>query len=976
MGAISVVWMVLRRMLTQWRMEVCLFLGLLAATSVVTAVPLYTTGALQNTFQTEWESKSEAKAPGVYTVSLDAGDDSTYDAKKRLEQYYKDKPIAERDKVYRDFAAKSTEKILTAHTFLQKAVAPTLDIPLKVSAWTASLYSNLELPGPASDPERTIDLEVYTMTGLVDLVKVQDGRLPSDRIEPDGTIEIACPTASADENNLIIGQVYPMESILSNLSPDDGLLVPLKFRLVGTFRQRPDRLSSLAWITNSDVSSGVYMNPGVFLRLLKEKSVRLSEFNQTWVMDHRQVHLANLPSLIARLNLLDREYQRFKGTIATGETPLPIFQDFSAKENSIRLMMLALALPTLLLILYYAALAAGLIIDQRRAEIAMLRSRGASSIQLVAASVLEWTIIGAGCLILGPFLGLVIAQLFGASAGFLNFVDRKALPIALNAETYQYAVAMVLIMIIAVMVPSIKAARHSIISYKQERSRMQVKPFWQRFYLDLLLLGIGIYGYRIMMLQSVAAGQVQAELDRLIDPFLFIIPTLLVLGVGLLLLRLLPLITGLLEKLVNHGRGVALYASLLEVSRNPGRYRPLILLVVLTAATGIYGAAMARSLDQNTHDQVYYAAGADAVLEERWLRLMPTSDPKTTKPLFGAPAMDLDKEHPFEPPYLMHRNMPGVVSTARVQITKDTKVIKGNGISPFITVMAVDPKEFAQTAWFRRDLTDQHPYAYLNMLAKHPQAVLVSKNLLESGNFKLGDSMTLLLHKQKIDFVIVGVVPYWPALYADKAPFAIANLNYVTEQSAIAPYKIWLKLTPSAMLTPGLDYLAKKNISVISVKDARSELALAKRDPQKMGFYGIISVGFCVAVLIMVIGFLLYTFISLQGRMLQFGMLRAIGLSLRQLIQTLFLELIWSVGLGLAAGTLIGELISEIFVPFLRTAASFKEATPPFFIVIAGADIWTIYEVLLPVFFAALAVLSLILARLQIHQAVKLGEEG
>jgi putative ABC transport system permease protein len=213
-------------------------------------------------------------------------------------------------------------------------------------------------------------------------------------------------------------------------------------------------------------------------------------------------------------------------------------------------------------------------------------------------------------------------------------------------------------------------------------------------------------------------------------------------------------------------------------------------------------------------------------------------------------------------------------------------------------------------------------------------------------------------------------------LYDNKAPFAIANLDYIIRQSTVYPYQDWLKMAPGAKLAKGLSYLQKKGIWVNRVADARSEIALARRNPQKMGFYGIISVGFCVAVLIMIIGFLLYTFISLQSRLLQFGVLRAIGLSLRQLIEMLCLEQLWSVGIGLLAGTIIGEAISMIFVPFLQSSAAFSNTVPPFSVIISGIDIWSIYEAILPVLLISLVILAYILTRLQVHQAVKLGEEG
>lgn len=957
MGALAVIWMVLRRMMTQWRMELCLFLGLLAATGVVTAVPLYTTGALQNTFQQHWAAADDSGTPGTYGVSIDP---SAYEGKN------------------------IPAKIIEAHQNINKLVREKLQMPFLLSGWTASLNDHFEITGLDIDPSVSKQLEVFTVTDLEKYVKIVEGRMPSDHASSDGTVEIACSIGAADIYNLVIGKTYDMDSEIRVNSPKKDVdeidrkieTVPLHFRLVGTYKLRPEKQTQLSWMTSSDVNTSLYVHPQAFLdTLIAKKKVRISSFYETWIIDRQHVRLQNVPHLIAQMKTLERDYQRFKGMVIVSASPMEVFTDFSSKQNDLRLMMLALALPTILLVLYYAVLAAGLIIEQRRGEMAMLRSRGSSTLQLVGSTVLEWLTLGFGCILLGPPIGLVIAQIFGASAGFLNFVDRKALPISMNGEAYQYAGILVLIMLVAATIPSMKAARHSIVSYKQEKSRSNSKPIWQRFYLDLLLLGVGIYGYRAMTLQSVAAAEAQSNLDRLIDPFLFIVPTLLSLAVGMVILRLLPLAAGLAEKLFARGKGVSVYTSLLEVSRNAGRYRPLILLVILTTATGIYGAAMARSLDQNTTDQVYYAIGADTVLTEQWFRMMPANSNQPSTP-GSPPSMTIDTTRPYEPPFQVHKDLPGIQSVARVQFSKNTAIMKnGTAIANGVT-MAINPTEFAGTAWFRPDLTPRHPFVYLNLLTKYPYGALVSEKLLEDGTLKLGDTLTLVINKQKIDVVIMAAVQYWPTLYGDKDPFVITNIDYMQEQGSIAPYDVWMKLKPGARLTDSLNTLVKKNIQVLSVKDARHELAMARRDPQKMGFYGIISVGFCVAVVVMVIGFLLYTFITLRGRFLQFGVLRAIGLSLRQLVQMLCLEQLWSVGIGLLAGTLVGQAVSAIFVPFLRTAASFNAEVPPFHIVISGGDIWTIYTVLLPVFLAALGGLALTLTRMQVHQAVKLGEEG
>ena len=55
-----------------------------------------------------------------------------------------------------------------------------------------------------------------------------------------------------------------------------------------------------------------------------------------------------------------------------------------------------------------------------------------------------------------------------------------------------------------------------------------------------------------------------------------------------------------------------------------------------------------------------------------------------------------------------------------------------------------------------------------------------------------------------------------------------------------------------------------------AVHDLRTKLIEGIRDPQRMGLNGMLSTGFLVSALMTIMGFLLYTFLSLRNRMLQF----------------------------------------------------------------------------------------------------------
>ncbi|MNP62754.1 FtsX-like permease family protein [compost metagenome] len=123
------------------------------------------------------------------------------------------------------------------------------------------------------------------------------------------------------------------------------------------------------------------------------------------------------------------------------------------------------------------------------------------------------------------------------------------------------------------------------------------------------------------------------------------------------------------------------------------------------------------------------------------------------------------------------------------------------------------------------------------------------------------------------------------------------------------------------------------------------------------------------------IGYLLYWFFNLSSRVVQFGVLRAMGLKKRQLTGMLLLEQLFTAGLSIVLGIGIGKLASTLYLPFLQTADDVKKQVPPFRVVFEGRDTLQLYLVTIVMMATGAMLLLFHIRRLRVHQAVKLGEE-
>ena len=78
---------------------------------------------------------------------------------------------------------------------------------------------------------------------------------------------------------------------------------------------------------------------------------------------------------------------------------------------------------------------------------------------------------------------------------------------------------------------------------------------------------------------------------------------------------------------------------------------------------------------------------------------------------------------------------------------------------------------------------------------------------------------------------------------------------------------------------PVYDFIEENNIPVESFADTQALITEMKNDPMLQGTNGILTVGFVIVLLLCTVGFLIYWILSIQSRVLQFGIFRAMGMS-------------------------------------------------------------------------------------------------
>jgi putative ABC transport system permease protein len=707
--------------------------------------------------------------------------------------------------------------------------------------------------------------------------------------------------------------------------------------------------------------------------------------NATWmiVAGGSSLHAKDVALLQRRIQSVESRVEALLSQTALIASPLEALARYQDNAPALTYLLFAFSVPILSLILAFIGLVAGLFVNEQRGEMAILRSRGASTLQVVGISLLQGMILGAVALASGIGLAYLITHFIGKARSFLDFGATGGLRVSMTPQILGYGLlGIAIILMIQVLLPTLSAAQNTIVTYKQERARSFRTAWWQRYGLDVLLLIPAGYGLWQLTQQSQKALEgAEGIPDPLENPLLLLVPALGIFSVALFTLRVVPRLMDILSRLLKPSKSVGLLMAARYLARTPALYSAPLVLLVLTLSLSAFTASLARTLDSQLDKQIHYQVGADLNIFE----LGTTFNQDNPNPVYTfGPVED-------------HLSIPGVQSATRVGRYKFSGTAQTGSLQG--TFLAIDRLTFPSAAYWQRDFASEQLGVLMNQLAANPTGVLVPNSLLAGQKLKVGDTLRLAVttgvagQSIPMESPIVGSFELFPTWYPEDGTMIVGNLEELfLRAGAEYPYEVWLGTTSDAdpehiaytvrgfsiLLDQQADQskLVQNGLNTIVQEWSSAELSIhaEQRRPERQGLFGLLSVGFVSSALLTVLGFLLYALFSFRRRYIEMGLLRAIGLSIRQMTSLLAAELAFLILLGIGVGTALGVFASRLFVPFLQIGASTQSQYPPFQIEIAWLSITQIYVLFTLLFVGALAVLSSLLVRMKIFQAIKLGE--
>lgn len=828
------------------------------------------------------------------------------------------------------------------------------------------------------DTKNDIQMRLSYMSGLPEHVTLLGGQMYSETgITEDGDVEVVVTPECLSSLGLLQGERLQF-NVLKNKQKK-----ALTVKIVGVVQ--PNEGDYYWDIGEGELSNACFMNEDLFREYFVDNNI--DQYTITcvyrYLFEYEQLTNEDVDGLVERFKEYLGNYQ-----IAFAD----VIDTYVAKRDRVAITLFILQVPVLVLLGAFLFMISGQMYELEKNEISVIKSRGSSGGQIFRLYIYQSIFLTAVGALLGVPLGIFFSKVLGSASNFLEFGLRRRLDTRFTEEVWLYLAVAVAVTILIMAVPAIKHSKVSIVHLKQKKASKN-KGWWEKFFLDFICLAIAIYGYRNyirnqdQLLQNVLMG-------RPLDPLLYLCSALFIVGMGLLYLRVQPLIVKLVYLIGQKIWRPASYASFMESLKNGRKQQFIMLFLILTIALGMFHATVARTILQNTQKNTEYLDGADVVMKEVWRsnQVMKGDEIDGFVVRYYEPDINKYAALDFSDRYtkVMHENpMDEINPSYKVSIER-------NNVNYNVQLMAIQTKEFGEITGTHmdRELLEKPYYTYLNELAEEPQGVLMSRNCQTELGLEVGNAILINytddVGNAEFAAKVVDFVDYWPG-YAptyleltNSGDGVITNQNYLvvaniaTMQnvcSGVQPYEIWMELNEDADAGAPAEWINGSGISVTKYTNLADDLQADMENPLFQGTNGVLTMGFLVMILLCGVGYLIYWIMSIRSRELMFGVLRAFGMHKKELFHMLLIEQFFSGVLTILAGIGIGKLVSQLFVPMLQTAYAVSNQVLPMEMCTNTSDMLRLYGALALVMVICLAVLIVLVVKLNVTKALKLGEE-
>jgi putative ABC transport system permease protein len=692
----------------------------------------------------------------------------------------------------------------------------------------------------------------------------------------------------------------------------------------GEYAQKPDEmiatrdhvnpiffnLADIVHINWSSIDSSPYFGP--------------DEIFYIWIDRGEVVNLGDVSGTIARLDDMRSQLQRkaysYGFYVDQSELVYPL-ESVSPQLEVLKILFGALSLPVIGLGIYLSLVGVDLGVNERRRELGILKSRGASNRQVFFSLLTESVVLGAAAGAAGLLIGILISRFLlniAASFSWQEDVDPLLTDISISGTTVFLSIFFgALLMLLSSFRPFKKISRADVAEMLHHYSPV-VAHVEYRPRTDIILLSLSA-----LCIISIEVGpgwafeQNWSWIVVIIVTLIFLVgiaffplmPFLLSLGVIRLLTRSSSRLYAKFTRLVRPWTKELHYLVDRNIVRNPRRASNLCVIIALALAFGIFISVTMESTTAYEHDLIKYEVGSDVKL------LAPYS--------YGGAS-----------PEAQNLSALGSIEGVRLScVFESTDIMIGSywggyyGAYPIL----LDVDSYEQVANPRDSFFVTGGSEKLGEL-KENGTVLVSESASENYDIRVGDILQVMKNvyvddngswyyrELRFSVLVIGVVKGLPGFPYSEMFMDRGSVEFLSrEDMASGSYSAGalLALEPGAdaqdVVSDARDVFSSAGFPYVEALVLEDEMEALESNPTFEAVAGFFYMEYALSVAIMTVGVGMLIFVSVTDREQELACIMARGCSGSQMRKILMGESTTLMIIGLLVGASVGLLTAFLF---------------------------------------------------------------
>ena len=438
-----------------------------------------------------------------------------------------------------------------------------------------------------------------------------------------------------------------------------------------------------------------------------------------------------------------------------------------------------------------------------------------------------------------------------------------------------------------------QAARRNLLEWQQRKTRPAKFAGWQRRYVDIFLLFIGTVSYWQLTTSGSFIMRRIRDTD-MADPLLLLSPTILIIALAMLFLRIFPFFLQLGARLARTGRGLTWSLGLSRLARTPVQPSRVVLLISLATGLSLFAISFARSLAQSQIEIARYLAGAD-------LRISSSN--------YSLESI---------------QNIPGVLHSSPVFRSAVT-----NAEGKLITILVIETDTFSQVAAnYPQGMTNLTIDTVVSGLRtdqntptgseNEPITIpgIFSKSAIGEGT-DFGGVQEIKFNVHTLPVHLRGLIRNFPTL---SGAFILVDKNSLEKATDLKigqiyrSEEVWVTIDPNQYLS----VVEHPIITNAIIADASKILRGMQNNTFMKGSQQAFLINALILSILSIASFFFVSYFAARKRAYEFGILQALGLSSKNVAGLMLGEGILVLFFGLFSGVGIGIAMTRMMRPYLN----------------------------------------------------------